>query len=67
MGIVWGDIVSKDPLFTYATLPQGWTKKLGERDPRHMHLVDADGKVRAYIFFKNTSYDRTAHMSVCSD
>lgn len=44
MGIVWGEIVPEDPLFTYATLPEGWKKVSEERDPRHIHLIDTEGK-----------------------
>lgn len=63
MGIVFGEIVEKDPLFIYATLPPGWKKVSSERDPRHMHILDETGKERVYIFYKAASYDRKASMS----
>lgn len=65
MGIVWGEVVKEDPLFTYATLPKGWTKVSDDRDSRHIALVDESGKKRASIFVKNASYDRKAYMHVC--
>jgi hypothetical protein len=67
MGIVFGEINPKDPLFTFATIPQGWKKISDKNDPRHMHLVDETGKKRVYIFYKAASYDRTASMSPCRD
>lgn len=53
-----------DPLFVDAELPQGWTKRPGEEDPRHMVIVDAKGRVRAGIFYKAAFYDRVAHVSL---
>lgn len=67
MGIVFGDTVENDPLFTYATLPKGWMKISDDHDPRHMYVVDTEGKQRCYIFYKAAFYDRCAHMSVCLD
>ncbi len=67
MGIVFGDINPKDPLFTYATIPSGWKKICDENDPRHMYLLDEAGKKRVYMFYKAASYDRKAHMSPCRD
>lgn len=63
-GVVFGDPVPKDDLFTYAQLPEGWTKVLGEDDPRASYLLDDKGRRRAYIFYKAAYYDRYASISL---
>jgi hypothetical protein len=62
MGIVFGDPVEGDPMFTHCTLPTGWKK--GPTDhSMWSDLVDDKGRKRAGIFYKAAFYDRSAHMS----
>ena len=51
-----------DDLFCNVKLPEGWEKKSEARDPRHIALYDANGHVRASIFYKAAFYDRKADM-----
>jgi hypothetical protein len=51
-----------DDLFCNVKLPEGWEKKSEARDPRHIALYDANGCVRASIFYKAAFYDRKANM-----
>jgi len=60
-GVVLGEMVDGDPLFQYAKLPAGWTR----RPTNHSmwsELVDGKGRVRASIFYKAAFYDRKAHL-----
>lgn len=59
MGIVFGDDV--DELFIAATLPPGWTK-VPTAHALWSELRDAQGRVRAHLFYKAAFYDRKAHM-----
>lgn len=64
----WGIQVvgESDDLFFDVILPKGWTKICDNSDPRHMKLVDNQGLIRAYIFYKSSFYDRKASISVVS-
>jgi hypothetical protein len=53
--------VDGDDLFQYVELPQGW-KKVTTDHSMWSNLVDADGKVRANIFYKAAFYDRRAFL-----
>lgn len=60
LGIVFGKIV--DEIFIEATLPEGW--KIEPTDhSMWSHLLDAQGRKRASIFYKAAFYDRNAHIS----
>ena len=59
MGIVFGEPVEGDPMFTYCTLPSGWKKK-ATNHPLWSDLLDDKGRVRAEIFYKAAFYDRSA-------
>jgi hypothetical protein len=51
-----------DDLFYNVKLPEGWEKKSGVPDPRHISLLDPKGNIRASIFYKAAFYDRKADM-----
>lgn len=60
LGIVFGKIV--DEIFIEATLPEGW--KIEPTDhSMWSHLLDAQGRKRASIFYKAAFYDRSAHIN----
>lgn len=59
LGIEWGDPVDDDPIFRAAKLPQGWRLKPTDH-AMWSNLEDAEGKVRAKIFYKAAFYDRSA-------
>ena len=62
-GVVFGKPTAGDNLFCDATLPKGWQKRATDHS-MWGELVDADGKVRATIFYKAAFYDRDAFMRV---
>ncbi|MFX0202616.1 MAG: hypothetical protein ACFFCW_41460 [Candidatus Hodarchaeota archaeon] len=62
-GVVFGKPCEGDPLFCEATLPDGWKKRATEH-PMWSELVDADGNVKANIFYKAAFYDRDTFISV---
>ncbi len=62
LGFQFGDRVKGDPLFMYATLPEGWGKK-GTDHSMWSHIVDKQGRPRFAIFYKAAFYDRAAHIS----
>ena len=64
-GVVFGEPTKGDPLFCEATLPPGWQKRQTEHS-MWSKLIDADGKVRATIFYKAAFYDRRAFMDVAN-
>jgi hypothetical protein len=53
-----------DDLFVNVQLPNGWSKR-ATGESRWSELVDNNGRVRANMFYKAASYDRSAHMSTC--
>lgn len=63
LGIIFGEPVEGDPLFVYATLPEGWKKQPTDHS-MWSELIDETGKVRVRIFYKAAFYDRKAHMSI---
>lgn len=65
-GIELGDYVDGDQLFRHATLPEGWQKRPTDHS-MWSELVDAEGRVRANIFYKAASYDRKAHMDLVEE
>jgi hypothetical protein len=62
-GVVFGKRVAGDPMFTEATLPEGWRKVATSHD-MWSDLLDDLGRVRARIFYKASWHDRSSHMSV---
>jgi hypothetical protein len=60
-GVVFGDKVSGDEMFTYVTLPAGW-KKVATSHSMWSNLVDDKGRTRASMFYKAAFYDRSAHL-----
>lgn len=62
-GVVFGDLVEGDPLFTYCTIPAGWTKRPTDHS-MWSDLVDEQGRVRARIGYKAAFYDRWSQISV---
>lgn len=60
------DTKTDDPLFCHVELPPGWQKV--PRDHAYWtDLVDAEGTVRAEIFYKAAFYDRRAHVHLKDD
>lgn len=66
MGIVRGEPVEGDPLFVYATLPEGWTKRAMDHS-MWSEIVDERGITRATVFYKAAFYDRRAHIRAVTD
>ncbi len=64
-GVVFGEEVKNDALFTNVGLPHGWKKHATDHS-MHSELIDELGRVRAYIFYKAAFYDRRADMSIRS-
>ena len=62
-GVVFGEVVKGDPLFQEATLPEGW-QKVATDHSMWSELRDAEGVVRARIFYKAAFYDRDAFMNI---
>ena len=59
LGVEVLDIVEGDELFVYVKLPEGW-KKQPTSHSLWTEVVDAEGKIRARVFYKAASYDRKA-------
>ena len=64
-GVVFGEAVEGDPMFCYATLPDGWEKRPTEHSMWN-DLVNADGETVAAIFYKAAFYDRDAFLRLAS-
>lgn len=64
----WGVLRGEktDSLFLSCVLPKGWTKQTADHS-MYSNLVDADGLIRASIFYKGAFYDRAAHTSVITE
>ncbi len=60
-GIVIGEPVAGDEIFTKVALPKGWMKVPTDHDMWN-NLVDDKGHVRASFFYKAAFYDRSAHI-----
>jgi hypothetical protein len=65
LGFTFGEPDERDPMFTPATLPPGWSRE-GSSHAMWSYLVDGLGRKRASIFYKAAFYDRSAHMSLTS-
>ncbi len=63
-GVVFGESSKDDDIFCSATLPEGWEVKPTDHS-MWSALHDANGNVRANIFYKAAFYDRSAHMTAC--
>lgn len=61
LGFTLGGAAEGDPLFPYARLPDGWTKKATGHD-MWSEIVDETGVIRFEIFYKAAFYDRSAFM-----
>jgi len=64
IGIVVKGPSAGDPMFLDITLPAGWKKVPSREDSRTTHVVDDNGNVRAYAWYKAASYDRKAYGGV---
>lgn len=61
MGIVVGEKVDDDSLFTHVVLPDGWTLTPSDSNPDYWtELRDVKKRLRATIFYKAAFYDRKA-------
>ena len=65
LGFEFGEVVSSDPMFQKAKLPDGWKKK-GSGHDMWSSIVDDKGRERVAIFYKAAFYDRSAHMNINS-
>jgi hypothetical protein len=63
LGFTLGPVVTGDPLFREATLPDGWSR-VGSEHAQGSHIVDERGLQRVTIFYKSAFYDRVAHMGL---
>lgn len=63
LGFTRGDPVSGDPIFTDATLPEGWSKE-GSDHAMWSYIVDERGIKRVGVFYKAAFYDRSAHANL---
>jgi len=61
IGFVFGS--DADDLFVECRLPFGWTKRATEH-AMHSHLIDERGRKRASVFYKASSHDRRADISM---
>lgn len=59
LGFGLGEVLAGDPLFRWATLPPGWTRRPAD-DPRTSYVVDEHGHDRLDIFYKASPNDRKA-------
>jgi hypothetical protein len=61
LGFTFGAPDPHDPMFSPATLPDGWTKQGSDHD-MWSYVVDERGRRRVGIFYKAAFYDRRADM-----
>jgi hypothetical protein len=67
LGITFHGPVDGDPLFQYATLPEGWTKRAAVNGhSMWSYVLDKLGRRRISVFYKAAFYDRRARMNVVS-
>lgn len=59
-GVIFGDAIKGDPLFTYVQLPPGW-RIVPTEHTLWSNLMDDKGRCRANVFYKAAFYDRRAH------
>lgn len=62
MGIVIGNPVKGDAIFTHVSLPPGWSKRATDHS-MWSDLVDDKGRARARVFYKAAFYDRSARIT----
>ncbi len=62
-GVVFGEPLATDPMFSPVELPFGW-KKVPTNHSMWSNLVDDKGNVVAGIFYKAAFYDRRAFVRV---
>lgn len=65
MGITLGEQVQGEPLFIYATLPEGWTKEISKEDPREIYLLCPEGGRKAYIYYDPNPDGPFAQLRLC--
>lgn len=65
LGFTFGDPDPADPLFTPATLPEGWKRQATDHSMGSA-IVDSLGRERVSIFYKAAFYDRSANMHLIS-
>lgn len=61
LGFELGPVCEDDPIFRYAILPPGWTKRKTEH-AMWSEIVDGAGTVRFLVFYKAAFYDRSAFL-----
>jgi len=61
MGVVIGEAVEGDDVFTNVSLPMGWKKRPTDHS-MWSDLVDDKERIRAAIFYKAAFYDRSARI-----
>ncbi len=61
-GVIFGDKVFGNNIFTYVTLPAGW-EKVAMSHSMHSKLVDDKGRTRATMFVGAARYDRNTHLN----
>lgn len=61
MGVVFGE--AEDELFVKVQLPTGWRIEATDHG-MHSHLLDAQGRKRAELFYKAAVYDRRADLTL---
>ena len=64
LGFTVSAAVAGDPLFIFASLPPGWSKRRNENHSMWSYIVDQHGRERLSCFYKAAHYDRKAHFSV---
>jgi len=64
MGIKVVEADSTDPIFCLAEVPAAWRIIGSAINAYWNYLVDTKGRKRAAIFYKATSYDRRAHITI---
>jgi len=65
LGFKRGEVLAGDPLFTEATLPEGWRKE-GTGHSMWSNVVDERGVTRVGVGYKAAFYDRWARFHVVS-
>ncbi|MEU2510198.1 hypothetical protein ABZ621_36670 [Streptomyces sp. NPDC007863] len=66
LGFTFGTPDPHDPLFTPATLPNGWSRQAAEDTDMWSYVVDTLGRRRVAVFYKAAFYDRRADMHLVS-
>lgn len=61
MGVLFGEVIQKDPIFRDVVLPVGWKLKPTDHSMWN-ELLDERGRVRGRMFYKAAFYDRSANI-----